>query len=111
MKVNKLVQKLDLEVVVGADLEREVKGGYTGDLLSNVMARATAGDIWITIQGHQNVAAVALLADVAGVIVAEDFNIEEETKQRAQEKGINLFHSSRDAFELVGKIYELGVRS
>ena len=75
LSVEQIVDKLELEFLVKARPEEEVQGGYVGDLLSNVMARAEAGDVWITIQGHQNVAAVALLTNVAAVIVVEDFPV------------------------------------
>lgn len=109
MTVEDVVQKLDLEVVVESDLEQEVRGGYCGDLLSNVMSELTAGSLWITIQGHQNAAAVALLADAAGIIIAEDFSVRDEMKERAREKGINVLRSPESSFRLSGKLYELGV--
>lgn len=111
ISVDQLVKELEVEYVVKADPQKMVQGGYVGDLLSNVMARASEGDVWITIQGHQNVAAVALLTNIAAVIVAENFEIEEETKQRAQEKEINLLTSSLSAYELAGKLYQLEVCS
>ncbi|MFW6006600.1 MAG: DRTGG domain-containing protein [Bacillota bacterium] len=111
IKIKDIIKTLNLEEINTADLEREVKGGYTGDLLSNVMAEAEAGDIWITIQGHQNIIAVALLVDMSGVIIAEDFDIEDKAVSRAEEKGINLLRSSLSAYELAGKLYKQGITS
>jgi predicted transcriptional regulator len=110
MKLREIVEKLDLEVVVGKDLEREVKGGYIGDLLSNVMAGAREGDIWLTVQGHQNVVAVALLTEVAGVVVVEGLGIDEKAIERAEEKGINLLRSNLTAYQLASKLTELGIK-
>ena len=110
MKVKNLVQELDLKIIVEGDLEREVSGGYICDLLSNVMARAKAGDFWFTVQGHQNIIAVSLLTDVAGIIVVEDFEIEQDTIKKAEAKAINLFQSSLSAYELAGKLYQLGIK-
>ncbi len=109
MKVRDVVQELDLELIVEFDLEREVKDGYCGDLLSNVMSELTAGSLWITIQGHQNTAAVAMLTEAAGIIIAEDFSVEKEMKKRAREKGINVLRSPESAYQISGKLYELGV--
>ncbi|SDM12101.1 DRTGG domain-containing protein [Halarsenatibacter silvermanii] len=109
IRVKDLVQKLNLEVVVKSDLEQEVTDGYCGDLLSNVMSELTAGSLWITIQGHQNAAAVALLAEAAGIIIAENFSISDDMKKRAREKGINVLRSPENAYHLSGKLYELGV--
>ncbi|MFP4016836.1 MAG: DRTGG domain-containing protein [Halanaerobiales bacterium] len=110
MNVKELVEKLELEVIVAADLEKEIDGAYVGDLLSNVMARAKEGNLWITIQGHQNVVAVALLASVSAVIVVEDFEIEEEAAQRAEEKGINILRTSLNAYQLVRELVNLGIK-
>lgn len=109
MTVKEIINELELEIVVNGDCEREVTGGYAGDLLSNVMAGAAKGDVWVTIQGHQNVAAVALLTEVAAVIIAEDAPIDEKTIARAREKGVNILQSSRPAFVIIGELYQLGV--
>lgn len=110
MKVRELVEKLDLEVIVGKSLDKEITGGYIGDLLSNVMAKARAGNLWLTIQGHQNVVAVALLTEVSAVIIVEDFDIEEEAVKKAEEKSINILRTPLFAYELAGKLFELGIK-
>jgi serine kinase of HPr protein (carbohydrate metabolism regulator) len=104
-----VVDKLQLDLINEADLNKEVNGCYIGDLLSNVMARAKEGDLWITIQGHQNVIAVALLTEVSGVIICENMEIDENTVNRAKKKEINLFKSNLSAYELVNKLANLGV--
>jgi len=110
MKVKVLIEKLGMEVIVGADLDKEIVGGYVGDLLSNVMARAKEGNLWITIQGHQNVVAVALLADVSAVIVVENFEIEEGAIKRAEEKGINLLRTPLTSYKLISKLVKMGIK-
>ena len=110
MKIKDVAQELELEAVVEGDLEVEVSGGHIGDLLSNVMGRAKAGDLWITIQGHQNVAAIALLTEVAGVVVAEGMAIDEDTIAKAEEKDINLYQSQLSSYQLAGKLYQLGIK-
>lgn len=110
MKVEELIKKLGMEVIVGANLDKEIVGGYVGDLLSNVMARAKEGNLWITIQGHQNVIAVALLADVSAVVVVENFEIEEGAIKRAEEKGINLLRTSMTSYKLISKLVKMGIK-
>ena len=110
MKIKDVAQELELEAVVEGGLEVEVTGGHVGDLLSNVMGRAQAGDLWITIQGHQNVAAIALLTEVAGVVVAEGMAIDEDTIAKAEEKDINLYQSQLSSYQLAGKLYQLGIK-
>ncbi|MGQ9457697.1 MAG: DRTGG domain-containing protein [Anaerolineae bacterium] len=110
MKVQDLVQALSLEVLVGGpSLDRPVTGGYASDLLSRVMAMAKAGNVWVTLQGHPNVVAVALLLDLAAVIVTEGSSVEPGTVQRAQERGVVLLRTPHDTFTVVAKLAQLGV--
>lgn len=104
MKVNELVDLLRLEVLNLSDGEREIHGGYTGDLLSWVMSRAEADNVWVTIMTNINVVAVAQLTDVACVIIAEDAEVTKEVVARAEAQGINLFRSVRTSWELIGAI-------
>ena len=110
MKLADVVRELELEVLAGPDLEREVTGGYVSDLLSVVMARAKAGQLWITLQGHQNIVAVAVLLELAGVIVAGGIEPDQETREKAEEEGINLFTTSLPVVEVAGRLYRLGAR-
>lgn len=110
MKVREVIAKLELEVITATYPGKEVRGGYSGDLLSNVMAKAGKGDLWLTIQGHQNVVAVALLTGVAAVVVVENLEIEKEAIQKAEEKGVNLLRSKLSAYQLGGRLYQMGIR-
>lgn len=108
MKLKELVDKLELEVISGP-FEKEISGIYVGDLLSNVMAKAGADDLWITVHGHQNVVAVASLTQVAAVIVVENFPIEPAAVQKAREKGVTILRTPMTASDLLRKLIELGV--
>lgn len=110
MKLAEIVRELGLEVVAAVDLEREVTGGYVSDLLSNVMARAREGQLWVTLQGHQNIVAVAVLVELAGIIVAAGIEPDPETRQKAEAEGVNLFTSHLPVFEVAGRLYRLGLR-
>lgn len=110
MKLTKLVEELALTVQAAQKgLEREVKGGYASDLLSDVMANSQEGDIWVTIQVHPNIVAVAALRDLAGIILANGRQPDAETVQRAEEEGIPLLGTSLPTFEIVGRLYRLGI--
>src|SRR5690554_5164802 len=98
MKLKELVDRLGLESVAGS-LEGEISGVYVGDLLSNVMAKAEENNLWITIQGHQNVVAVASLTGIAAVVIVENFAIEDKAIARAREKGVNLLRTPLTAYE------------
>lgn len=108
MKVKDLVEKLDLKVFSGASgLDKEITGGYVSDLLSDVMGFAKEGDVWVTLQTHKNVMAVATLKDVAAVILVKGFEPEADTIEVSNEEGIPVLGSNEQAFELTGKIYNL----
>ncbi len=111
MTVNDLVGTLPLTVVAGQDrLAAEVTGGYVSDLLSNVMGFAAPGSVWVTMQGHQNIVAVASLAGLAAVIVAGGAVPEPETAAKAETEGIVLLTTPLSSFELVGQLYRSGVK-
>ena len=70
MTLAEVVEALNLDVKAGEDeMDRPVLGGYVSDLLSDVIAGAKEGDLWITLQLHQNVVAVAFLNNLAGIII------------------------------------------
>ena len=72
MTVAEIVSALEVQVAAGGtSLHREVTGGYASDLLSCVMAGAKAGNVWVTLQAHLNVIAVAELLDLSCVIITE----------------------------------------
>ncbi|MGQ9858818.1 MAG: DRTGG domain-containing protein [Thermodesulfobacteriota bacterium] len=111
MKLREVVEALGLQVRCGADrLDREVQGAYVSDLLSDVMARARAGSVWITLQTHLNVVAVAALNDLAGVILVNGRQPEETTLQKAEEEGVVVMISPEPSFEVAGKLYQMGLR-
>jgi len=109
MTVGNFAEKYGLSMVVPAEPDREITGGYVGDLLSWVMGRAVSGDAWVTIMSNINIAAVAALTDVACVILAEGVETDEKVLEVARDKGINLLSSERTAFEICGLLAgELG---
>ena len=63
----------------------------------------------MTMQGHQNVAAVASLIGLACVIVAGEGPVAEETLHKANANDIVVASTKEPAFELIGKMYELGI--
>lgn len=104
MTVNELAKELSLKPLAVPDGEREVTGGYVGDLLSWVMGRARAGQAWITIMSNINILAVAALADVSCILLAEGVLPEEEVRRTAEEKGINLFSAEGTAFQIAAAL-------
>jgi hypothetical protein len=110
MTVRELSAALGLTVSAGsAKLDHPVTGGYAGDLLSDVIANASEGSVWVTLHGHPNVVAVALSGALAGVIIIGGREPEEATVQRAESEGVPLLLSPLSAFEIIGKMHAMGV--
>lgn len=110
MQLNEVMKALNLEQVTScADLSKEVTGGYVSDLLSNVMGQAQPGMIWITMQGHKNIAAVGSLIGMAAVIVAGDSKVEEEAVKKGSENSLPIFKTALSSYEVAGKLFALGV--
>ena len=104
MTVNELTAKYALTPVVVPDGEREVSGGYCGDLLSWVMGRAQMDNAWITIMSNMNIVAVASLSDVSAVILAEGVTLDQSVIDTASAKGVNILSSDKGTFEIAAMI-------
>ena len=112
MNVKELAERFRLQVAAGQNqLDRQIQGGYCGDLLSDVMANAPNGCIWLTVQTHQNIVAVAVLHEMAAVILTGGHEPDQETIDKANEEGIPILVWSESAFELAGKIHAAGIGS
>lgn len=107
MTVGELIQKLNLQTFAVSDGERKITGGYAGDLLSWVMGRAEEGDAWVTIMSNPNIVAVATLADVSCVILAEGVEPDAGVAETALARGVTLLGSGESAFALCGRIAAL----
>lgn len=110
MTLEELCRQLQLEVQAAPrKLDAEVTGGYASDLLSCVMAKSQAGNVWVTLQSHPNVVAVASLAGLAGIIITEGMNPDAATIEKAEEEGIPILTTELTTFTVVGRLFELGV--
>ena len=101
MTVRELATQLKLEVCCGAaGLDKEIKGGYTSDLLSDVMGNAREGNIWITLQTHKNIMAIASLKELAAIVLVKGYRPEEDTVSESEAEGIPILSTSRQTFEV-----------
>jgi hypothetical protein len=108
MTLKEVVKTLHLSVQCGEDrMEQTVTGGYVGDLLSDVIANSKAGQVWITMQVHVNIVAVAVLKDLAGIMIVQGRKPAEETLKKANEENVAIMMSSLPAFETAGKLFKL----
>ncbi len=110
MTLEKIAQELSLEVRTAAGkLGREVTGGYASDLLSCVMAKAQPGNLWVTLQSHPNIVAVASLLNLAGVVVTEGVAPDSATLSKAEEEGIPILTTPLTTYTVVGRLFALGI--
>jgi hypothetical protein len=110
MKLNQIAEKLELQLQTpSTNMLVDVTGGYISDLLSDVMAHAKKGDVWITLQIHQNTVAVATLKELAGIILINGKQPAPETVKKAEEEGVPILTSEATAFELTCDLCKLGI--
>ena len=110
MRLDELSDQLSLDVKTApGKLNVEVTGGYASDLLSCVMAKAQEGYVWVTLQAHPNIVAVASLLNLAGIIVTEGMALDEATEEKANDAGIPILTTGCTTFTVVGRLFELGV--
>ncbi|MFP4048264.1 MAG: serine kinase [Bacteroidales bacterium] len=108
MTVKELIDSLELEIYSGENgIDKQVKGGYTSDLLSDVMGNAKEEQVWITLQTHKNVMAIASLKDLSAVILVKNNKPDEDTARQSDEEGLPVLGTSKSAFEISGEIYKL----
>ena len=111
MYLKDIVKDFNLEPVAGYKNEgKNVSGAYTSDLLSDVIANSKKENIWITLQIHVNVIAVASLKELSAIIIVMNKDIDQDTIEKADKENIPIFRTPLTAFEISGKLYEYGVR-
>jgi predicted transcriptional regulator len=106
VEIKNLIDKLPIKLLTKYD-NNLVEGAYTSDLLSDVIANAKRNQLWITLHSHQNIVAVALLKDLAGIIITSGHKPDKETIQKANEESLPIFGTKINSFELSGLLYNL----
>ena len=112
VRVRELPELLDAKAVAEIPevvLDVKLSNGYVSDLLSNVMGQARSDGIWVTMQGHQNVVAVAVLAGLGAVVIAGGVKPDQDAVKKAAQEGLALFTTDLTAFETVGRLHQAGV--
>jgi hypothetical protein len=112
MTLQEIIEQLDLNVLTELkDFEQiHPTCGYTSDLLSCVMAGAQHQGVWITLQAHLNIVAVAALLELAAVIITENAKPDAATISRANHEGITLLATDKPSYYVVGRLWEMGLR-
>lgn len=108
MKVKDLAEKYSMKILNKADIEtREAHGCYCGDLLSWVMSRAKEDDVWLTVMGNVNSVGVAVLSDVACIVLTENASFDDDAKKRAEENSVIVLQTDMNTFETAIKVNEM----
>lgn len=107
MNVSELRDDLGLKVFSGKEgMYRNISGGYVSDLLSDVMGNSREGQIWVTLQTHKNVMAIASLKDLAAVILVKGNQPDEDTLKQSNEEGVPILGTDKATFEIAGELYK-----
>lgn len=107
MKLVEVVKALELKFFTEAGVDADVRGGYVSDLLSDVMGNAREGDLWITLQSHSNVIAIASLKDVAGIVLVNGIEPDEAVLAKAAVEEIPVLGTTKSTYEITGLLYKL----
>jgi hypothetical protein len=108
MKISEILKSLELEVKsCSQNIENPFSGAYVSDLLSDVMAKGTDGELWITLQTHLNIVAVASVKGLSGIIIVNSRCPDAETLKRAESEGILIASTPLSCFEAAGRLYKI----
>jgi predicted transcriptional regulator len=108
MTIQQLADKLDLVVFTASEgMGKKVEGGYVSDLLSDVMGHAQEGEVWITLQSHVNVVAIASLKELAAIVLVKGIEPDKAVIDKAVEEGIPILGTSEQTFVIAGKLFQL----
>jgi len=108
MKITDIVTGLNLKVISGHNgLTNEITGGYVSDLLSDVMGNAKEGQVWITLQTHQNIIAVGSLKDLSAIIIVKGLVPEADTVEKSNIENIPVLSTELDTFNMTGRLFDL----
>lgn len=106
--VKDLMQKGGMQLLCPDELsDKEIKGCYCGDLLSWVMSRASEGDAWLTVMGNVNAVGVAVLSDVACIVLTENAALDETALLRAQQNDVIILRTDKNSYETATLVYNL----
>ncbi len=109
MTVAELKNKLNLAFLCGEEIsaDKEIDGCYCGDLLSWVMSRAEEGNVWLTVMGNVNSIGVAVLADIACIVLTENATLDDEARKRAEEQGVIILTTEKNSYQVAAEISKI----
>ncbi len=109
MKIQELAERLELKAVTKI-FDRDVKGVYISDMVSDVIANAKAGDLLVTAQAHANVIAAANLVDTCAVVITQGKALADDLLKMAEKAEMTVFTTALNRWQVASKLYEAGIR-
>ena len=110
MTTQELVEKIGLKALSKFE-HRDVNGIFVSDMISDVMAGAKSGDLWLTVQTHKSIVPAANLVDVSAVVITSRKEVPQDTIELASKYDIAILATELPTFDIVGKLYELGIKN
>jgi len=110
MKLQEIIEKLNLQVLTKSEA-KNVQGVFISDLLSDVMTSANAGDLWLTVQTHHNIIAVANLVNIAAIVVTHGKKVPEETITLGNRYHVIILSTPKTIFEIASSLNAIGLKS
>lgn len=107
IKVRDIIERLPLNISTKGDHNKDVTGCYISDLLSDVMANSKDGELWITLQTHPNIVAVAIIKNLSGIIITNNRSPEPDTAKKAEAENITIMTTPHTTFEIAGLLYNM----
>jgi hypothetical protein len=107
LKVSDIAEKLGLDIRVKGDIDKDVAGCYISDLLSDVMANSKGSELWITLQTHPNIVAVAVIKGLSCIVITNGRSPEPDTVKKAETENITILTTPKTTFEIAGPLYSL----
>ena len=99
LKLQNLTPKLDTDI--------KIMGCYVSDIMSDTLANASQGDLWITQQSHQTIVALASLKRMPAILLVNGKRPVSGMVKKAEEQKIVLLATSMHCFEVAGRLYQL----
>lgn len=109
MTVKEFSEKLNLTYLCNEKVaaEREINGCYCGDLLSWVMSKAKEGNLWLTVMGNVNSIGVAVLTDVACIVLTENAPLDDNAKEKAEQNSVIILTTDKTSYEVSAEFSKL----
>ncbi len=108
MELKEIIDKLDLSVLTNFE-DREVDGVFIADMMTDLMANAKAGNLWLTIQTHKTIISAANLVDISAIVITHGKKVPDETLELANRYHVIILSTSLSTYQIVSKLLAIGI--